>query len=56
LKSEIKLSQERLEKINAEVFASLHRVIKSELREEFQSVLSARVKTEETANEGLSTV
>ena len=56
LESEIKISEERLEKINAGVFASLHQMIKSELREEFKSVLSARVKTEETANEGLSTM
>ena len=56
LESEIKISEERLQKINAGVFASLHQMIKSELREEFKSVLSARVKTEETANEGLSTV
>ena len=38
-----------------QVFALLHQMIKSELREEFKSVLSARIKTEETANEGLST-
>ena len=56
LESEIKISEERLEKINAGVFASLHHMIKSELREEFKSILSARVKTEETANEGLSTM
>ena len=55
LESEVKLSQERSEKINAGVFASLHRMIKSELREEFKSVLAARVKREETVNESLST-
>ena len=44
-----------MEKINAGVFASLHQVIKSELREEFKAVLSAHVKTEEMANEGMST-
>lgn len=44
LESEIKLIQERAEKINAGVFAALHRMIKSELREEFRSVSSARVK------------
>ncbi|CAB4037020.1 Retrovirus-related Pol poly from transposon 412 [Paramuricea clavata] len=56
LESEVKSSQEILEKTNAGVFASLHRMIKSELREEFESVLSARVKTEETANKGLTNV
>ncbi|CAB4016943.1 Retrovirus-related Pol poly from transposon 412 [Paramuricea clavata] len=56
LESEVKSSQEILEKTNAGVFASLHRMIKNELREEFESVLSARVKTEETANKGLTTV
>ena len=55
LESEVKLSQERSEKINAGVFASLHRMIKSELREEFESVLAARVKREETVNGSLST-
>jgi hypothetical protein len=52
----VKLSQERSEKIYAGVFPALHGMIKSELREEFESVLSARVKTKETGNEGLSTV
>ena len=33
LESEIKIREERLEKINAGVFASLHQMIKSELRE-----------------------
>ena len=55
LESEIKINEERLEKINAGVFASLDQMIKSELREEFKSVLSTRIKTEETTNEGLST-
>ena len=34
LESEIKINEERLEKINAGVFASLDQMIKSELREE----------------------
>ena len=56
LESEIKTSQERSEKINAGVFASLHRMIKNELREEFKSVLADHVKAEETTNEGTSTM
>ena len=55
LESEIKISEKQLEKINAGVFASLHQMIKRELREEFKAVLSAHIKTEETENEGLST-
>mgnify|MGYP002803426708 CR=1 FL=1 len=56
LESDIKRSQERSEKVNAGVFASLHQMIKSELREEFELGLARRVKTEETANVGASTV
>ena len=52
LESEMKLSQERSEKINAGVFASLHRLIKSELQEEFESMLASRMKS---VNESLST-
>ena len=55
LESGVKISQERSEEINIGVFASLHRMIKTELREEFQSVLATRVKTESAANEGSST-
>ena len=56
LESEIKRSQEQSEKVNAGVFASLHQMIKSELREELKSVFAGHVKTEEISNVGASTV
>ncbi|XP_028417631.1 uncharacterized protein LOC114542079 [Dendronephthya gigantea] len=51
------ISQQRLEKINAGVFASLHERVKQELREEFQSLITTEPqKSEATKPDDFSTM
>ena len=46
LETDMKTKEEQFEKVNAKVLASLHQIIKNELREEFNSLVTARIKPE----------